>query len=86
MNHAARDRLLAVLHAHQRAAPDQKLVLLSGDVHQGAAVTLQWPDGLRIYQFVSSPSPTPAGGGGSGSRGRWPLPCATCSTALSACG
>jgi alkaline phosphatase D len=55
LNRPARDRLLAVLHAHQRAAPDQKLVLLSGDVHQGAAVALQWPDGLRTYQFVSSP-------------------------------
>jgi alkaline phosphatase D len=55
LNHPARDRLLAVLHAHQRDAPGQKLVLLSGDVHQGAAVALQWPDGLRTYQFVSSP-------------------------------
>jgi phosphodiesterase/alkaline phosphatase D-like protein len=55
LNRPARDRLLAVLHAHQRAAPGQKLVLLSGDVHQGAAVALQWPDGLRTYQFVSSP-------------------------------
>jgi alkaline phosphatase D len=55
LNRPARDRLLAVLHAHQRAAPHQILVLLSGDVHQGAAVALQWPDGLCTYQFISSP-------------------------------
>ncbi|HEX2276791.1 MAG TPA: alkaline phosphatase D family protein [Candidatus Tectomicrobia bacterium] len=54
-NRGARDRLLAVLRAHQRTAPGQTLVLLSGDVHQGAAVALRWPDGARAYQFVSSP-------------------------------
>jgi alkaline phosphatase D len=54
-NRRARDRLLDVLRAHQRAAPGQTLVLLSGDVHQGAAVALRWPEGARVYQFVSSP-------------------------------
>ena len=54
-NRRARDRLLEVLRAHERAAPGQKLVLLSGDVHQGAAVGLRWPDGGHAYQFVSSP-------------------------------
>ncbi|MDQ3806158.1 MAG: alkaline phosphatase family protein, partial [Acidobacteriota bacterium] len=49
------DRLLDVLRAHQRAARGQKLVLLSGDVHQGAALSLRWPTGERAYQFVSSP-------------------------------
>jgi alkaline phosphatase D len=54
-NRRALDRLLDVLRAHQRNAPGQKLVLLSGDVHQGAAVALHWPEGGRAYQFVSSP-------------------------------
>jgi alkaline phosphatase D len=54
-NRRALDRLLSTLRPHQRTAPGQKLVLLSGDVHQGAAVALRWPDGARIYQFVSSP-------------------------------
>jgi phosphodiesterase/alkaline phosphatase D-like protein len=54
-NRRARDRLLDVLWAHQRAAPGQRLVLLSGDVHQGAAVALRWADGAHAYQFVSSP-------------------------------
>jgi alkaline phosphatase D len=54
-NRCARDRLLDVLWAHQRAVPGQRLVLLSGDVHQGAAVALRWPDGVQAYQFVSSP-------------------------------
>jgi hypothetical protein len=54
-NRRACDRLLGVLWAHQRAVSGQRLVLLSGDVHQGAAVTLRWPDGALAYQFVSSP-------------------------------
>ncbi len=54
-NRQALDRLLDVLKAHQHTAPGQKLVLLSGDVHEGAAVTMRWPDGKQIYQLVSSP-------------------------------
>jgi phosphodiesterase/alkaline phosphatase D-like protein len=54
-NRGARDRLLSVLRAHQRTVPGQTLVLLSGDVHQGAAAALRWPDGGHLYQFVSSP-------------------------------
>jgi alkaline phosphatase D len=54
-NQHALDRLLSVLQAHQCAAPGQRLVLLSGDVHQGAAVALRWADGAHAYQFVSSP-------------------------------
>jgi hypothetical protein len=54
-NQRARDQLLDVLWALQRVVPDQTLVLLSGDIHQGAAVALRWPDGARAYQFVSSP-------------------------------
>jgi alkaline phosphatase D len=54
-NRRALDQLLSVLQAHQRATPGQPLVLLSGDVHQGAAVALRWSDGALAYQFVSSP-------------------------------
>jgi phosphodiesterase/alkaline phosphatase D-like protein len=54
-NRGARDRLLSALRAHQRTVQGQTLVLLSGDVHQGAAVALRWPDGGHLYQFVSSP-------------------------------
>jgi alkaline phosphatase D len=54
-NRRALDRLLGLLRAHQCTAPGQRLVLLSGDVHQGAAVALRWADGAHLYQFVSSP-------------------------------
>jgi alkaline phosphatase D len=54
-NRRALDRLFSLLRAHQCTAPGQRLVLLSGDVHQGAAVALRWPEGARVYQFVSSP-------------------------------
>lgn len=54
-NRRALERLFDVLRGHLRAAPDQKLVLLSGDVHQGAALALAWPTGERCHQFVSSP-------------------------------
>jgi hypothetical protein len=54
-NRCAFDRLLHVLWAHQRAVSGQRLVLLSGEVHQGAAVALRWSDGALAYQFVSSP-------------------------------
>ncbi len=54
-NRRALDRLFDVLRAHQGAARGQKLVLLSGDVHEGAALALRWPQGEPVYQFVSSP-------------------------------
>ncbi|HEV3469114.1 MAG TPA: alkaline phosphatase D family protein [Pyrinomonadaceae bacterium] len=54
-NRHSLDRLFDVLRAHQREAPGRRLVLLSGDVHQGAALSLRWPEGERAYQFVSSP-------------------------------
>lgn len=54
-NRRALDRLFDALREHKAAAPAQKLVLLSGDVHQAAALALRWPAGERAYQFVSSP-------------------------------
>lgn len=54
-NRRALDRLLDALREHMREARSQKLVLLSGDVHQAAGLALGWPAGGRFYQFVSSP-------------------------------
>lgn len=54
-NRRALERLFDVLRAHQAEARGQRLVLLSGDVHQAAALALRWPAGERAYQFVSSP-------------------------------
>lgn len=49
-------RLLRLLHAHQRTHPDQRLVLVSGDVHIGYVMRCVWSgDGASsLYQFVSS--------------------------------
>ncbi|MFP2928818.1 alkaline phosphatase D family protein [Pyxidicoccus sp. 3LG] len=51
-----RDRLLALLLAHQQRCPEQKVVLLSGDVHLGCAFAIDWlGDSHRtMYQFTSS--------------------------------
>ena len=54
-NRRALDRLFDVLREHLRAAPGQRLALLSGDVHQAAALRLAWPTGERCLQLVSSP-------------------------------
>lgn len=52
---AQRDRLLRALRAHQRAAPEQRLVLLSGDIHVGSLFRIRWRDGLPpVLQFTSS--------------------------------
>jgi alkaline phosphatase D len=51
-----RDRLLGVLFAHQRRCPEQRVVLLSGDVHLGCAFAIDWLGDGRgpMYQFTSS--------------------------------
>jgi len=54
-NRRALDRLFDVLREHKASAPLQKLVLLSGDVHQAAALALRWPTGESAFEFVSSP-------------------------------
>lgn len=52
---ACRERLLSLLHEHQKAHPRQKLVLLGGDVHVGAVSRLSWSDGVPdSYQLISS--------------------------------
>jgi alkaline phosphatase D len=50
-----RDRLLRALHRHQRENPEQRLALLSGDIHLACAHAIKWSDGTRpLLQFVSS--------------------------------
>jgi alkaline phosphatase D len=50
-----RDRVLRMLHRHQRAHPRQRLVLVSGDIHLACAHRIEWEDGARpLLQFVSS--------------------------------
>lgn len=50
-----RDRILRLLHAHQREVPHQRIVLLSGDIHIGCLHRLRWSDSLPgLYQFISS--------------------------------
>jgi alkaline phosphatase D len=51
----ARDRLLRLIRAHQRAHPAQRIVLVGGDVHVGCLFEIAWDDGLPpIFQFTSS--------------------------------
>lgn len=50
-----RDRLFRLLHDHQRDHPQQRLVLLSGDIHLGCVHEIAWQDGTRpLVQFISS--------------------------------
>lgn len=49
-----RDRLLSVLLAHARQYPAQKILLLGGDVHSGAAFQIDFNDGPRVLQLTSS--------------------------------
>jgi alkaline phosphatase D len=55
-NIPARDALLGLLHAHQQAHPNQRVAILSGDVHIGNAFVIKWRGGNkpRLYQFTSS--------------------------------
>lgn len=51
----SRDRLLHIIHEHQRQNPDQRLVLLGGDVHVGAVSRFVWSDDARdTYQLIAS--------------------------------
>ena len=50
-----RDRFMHRIRAHQKAHPEQRHVLLAGDIHVGCAHEIIWSDdGERIYQFISS--------------------------------
>jgi alkaline phosphatase D len=50
-----RDRFLTLLCTHQQQVPEQRVVLLSGDIHIGCAHEIRWHNSnCRFYQFVSS--------------------------------
>jgi len=52
---ATRDRLLHIIHEHQRQNPHQRLVMLGGDVHVGAVSRFAWSDEARdTYQLIAS--------------------------------
>ncbi len=52
---ADRDRLLRLLRAHQRAHPEQRMMLLGGDIHVGCLFRIEWADSVPpLYQFTSS--------------------------------
>jgi alkaline phosphatase D len=55
-NRHARRRFLKVIYNHQKAHPDQRLILVSGDVHIGCAFRIEWhgKKGPKFYQFTSS--------------------------------
>jgi alkaline phosphatase D len=55
-NRSARDRFLRVIYEHQKAHPQQRVVLVSGDVHIGCAFSIKWSGrgGPTLYQFTSS--------------------------------
>lgn len=50
-----RDRLFRLLRDQQHRAPQQRIVLLSGDIHIGCLHQIHWPDNNpNVYQFISS--------------------------------
>lgn len=50
-----RDRLLHALRRHQQQVPEQRVVLLSGDIHIGCLHELRWRDDRpSLHQFISS--------------------------------
>jgi alkaline phosphatase D len=55
-NTPARDGFLRLIYNHQRKHPDQRVVLVSGDVHVGCVFGIEWEGtgGLTLYQFTSS--------------------------------
>jgi alkaline phosphatase D len=52
---SSRDRLFHLIREHQAANPQQRLVLLGGDVHVGAVSRFAWSDETRdTYQLIAS--------------------------------
>ena len=51
-----RDWFLKLIHQHQSRHPQQRLILLSGDIHIGCVHRIRWNDsGPLLYQMISSP-------------------------------
>ncbi len=55
-NRPARNRFLRLIYNHHKAHPEQRLVLVSGDVHIGCVFAIQWQGRGRptLYQYTSS--------------------------------
>ena len=55
-NIPSRNAFLSLLHEHQQAHPQQRVAIVSGDVHIGNAFSIQWRGGNKpnLYQFTSS--------------------------------
>jgi alkaline phosphatase D len=52
---ASRERFVRLLQAHQRRHPEQKVLLLGGDIHTGVASRITWErGGGELIQLVSS--------------------------------
>ncbi len=50
-----RDRFLEIIRIHQKENPQQRVVLLSGDIHIGCVHELRWEEGGGgLHQFISS--------------------------------
>lgn len=50
-----RNRFMRRLREHQRKHPEQRFVLLAGDIHVGCAHEIRWSDdGASVYQLISS--------------------------------
>lgn len=49
-----RDQLLSILRAHARRHPRQRIIVVSGDVHAGAAFQIDFEDGAQLIQMTSS--------------------------------
>lgn len=50
-----RERLVKLLNAHQRRCPEQRLIMIAGDIHVGLVNKIEWDDGCPpCYQLVSS--------------------------------
>lgn len=49
-----RDRVLGALLEQAAAAPHQRVVLVSGDIHVGTALEIAWKDGPVFHQLTSS--------------------------------
>jgi alkaline phosphatase D len=55
-NIPSRNAFLSLLHDHQQKYPQQRVAIVSGDVHIGNALRMTWRGGNkpRLYQFTSS--------------------------------
>jgi alkaline phosphatase D len=56
-NRPMRNKVLRLIREHQRANPDQKVMLVSGDVHIGVAFRVDWQGAGAVpalYQLTSS--------------------------------